>query len=151
MPLDNFIGGAGAAPGSYYPVGKISTLKQVSGATTVDAVRLTVQETMFGVVFSFTVPRTVYDAQGWDTTASQYTAIVQQYGEYEGTIGLNYFPDVNGSGNLVDTLIVTVGTPDGLVQVDVEVPISPTNLNANFNKVVAAYTAAITGVQSVAF
>lgn len=151
MPLDNFIDGAGAAPGSYSPVGKVSTLKVVSGNTTVDAVRLTVQESMFGVVFSFTVTRLVYDAEGWDAVASSYTAIVQQYGEYAGTTGVIYVPDVNGSGNLVDTLIVTVGTPDGLIGVDVQVPLSPTNLNANFNRVVAAYTAAVAGVVPVAF
>lgn len=149
MPLDNFIGGAGAAPGSYHKVGAVSTLKLVSGSTTVDAVRLTVQEDMFGVVFSFTVPRTLYDGLGWDATASAYTAIVQQYGEYEGTVGVIYVPDTNGSGNLIDTLIVTVGTPDGLVAVDVQVPLSPTNLNTNFNKVVAAYTAAIAGLVAV--
>jgi len=146
MPLDNTYGGAGGAPGSYSPVGKVSTLKIVSGSQTVDAVRLTVQETMFGVVFSFTVTKTVYDANGWDAVASEYTAIVQSLGEFAGTIGIQYVPDVNGSQELIDTLIVTVGTPDGLVALDVQVPLSTVNIAGNYNKVVNAYNAAVAGI-----
>lgn len=149
MPLDNSIDGAGAAPGSYNRVGSVSTLKLVSGNTSVNAVRMTVQETMFGVVFSFTVSQKIYDAEGWQALASQYAAIVQQYGEYEGTIGVQYVPDVNGAQQIIDTLIVTVGTPDGLVSIDVQVPLSETNLSTNYNSVVNAYTTATANLVAI--
>lgn len=142
MPLDNSIDGAGAAPGTYNKIGAVSTLKLVSGNTSINAVRMTVQETMFGVVFSFTVAQSIYEALGWQALASEYAAVVQSYGEYEGTIGLQYVPDVNGSQQIIDTLIVTVGTTDGLVSVDVQVPLTTTNVATNFDKVVNAYTAA---------
>ena len=149
MPLDNFIGGAGAAAGTYQKVGAVSSLKIVSGTQTVDAVRLSIQETTYGVVFSFTVTKLVYDAEGWDLVASDYTAIVVQYASYEGTVGVVYVPDVNGSQQIIDTLIVTVGTPDGLVSIDVQVPLSPTNLSTNYNKVVNAYTTAIANLATI--
>lgn len=149
MPLDNSIGGAGAAPGSYQKVGAVSTLKIVSGTQTVDAVRMTVQETMFGVLFSFTVTKAIYDALGWQTLASEYAAVVQSLGEFEGTQGIVYVPDVNAAQQIIDTLIVTVGTPDGLVSIDVQIPLSTTNVSANYDKVVNAYNAAIANLATI--
>lgn len=143
MPLDNAIGGAGAAPGTVQKVGAVSTLKIVSGTQTIDAVRMTVRETMFGVVFSFTVAKSVYDALGWQTLASEYAAVVQSLGEFEGTIGITYLPDVNGASEIIDTLLVTVGTPDGLVSIDVQVPLTTANVATNYDKVVNAYNTAI--------
>lgn len=143
MPLDNAIDGAGAAPGSYHKVGAVSTMKLISGSKTIDAVRMTVRETVYGVVFSFTVAKSTYDALGWETLASEYAAVVQSLGAFEGTTGIQYVQDTNGSNELQDMLIVTVGTDDGLVAIDVEVPLTTANVNTNYNKVVNAYQTAI--------
>ena len=149
MPLDNAIGGAGAAPGSYVKVGEVSTLKIITGDLTIAAVRMTVRETMFGVTFRFTVAKSVYDALGWQALASEYAAVVQSLGAFEGTTGIIYAPDSNGSGELIDTLIVTVGTPDGLVAIDVQVPLTTTNVATNYDKVVNAYTTAIANLAAL--
>jgi len=139
VPLDNSIGGAGAVPGSWTYGGAVSTSIDEAG-TPIPAVQLLVTENIYGVPFRFTVTKTVYDAEGWQALASQYAAIVQSIGAYEGTIGMQYAAEVNASNDLYDALIVTVGTPDGLNAVDVTVPLNIANENANFNRVVAAYT-----------
>jgi len=139
MPLDNAIGGAGAIPGSWTYGGAISSSIDDAGQI-IQAVQLLVTENIYAVPFRFTVTKTVYDAEGWQTLASQYAAIVQSIGAYEGTIGIQYAQEVNASNNLYDALIVTVGTADGFNAVDVTIPLSIANENANFNKVVAAYT-----------
>lgn len=136
-------GSAPPTPGTYEKVGAVSTLKLVTGTKTVDAVRMTVREKTYGVVFSFTVPKTVYDNLGWQQLASEYAAVVQNYGQFVGTQGILYVQDTNGANELMDRLIVTVGTDDGMVAIDVEVPLDPAQETTGFNKVVAAYDAAI--------
>lgn len=136
-------GSAPPTPGTYEKVGAVSTLKLVSGTKTIDAVRMTVREKTYGVVFSFTVAKTLYDNLGWQELASEYAGVVQNYGQFVGTQGIIYVQDTNGANELVDMLIVTVGTDDGLVSIDVEVPLTPASENAGFNKVSAAYDAAM--------
>lgn len=144
MPLKVDSGGSTGAPvGSYSKVGAVSALKIVSGNLTIDAVRLTVRDDIYGVIFSFTVPRAEYDALGWTTVAGEYAATVQNYGAYVGTTGISYAPDSNGSGELIDTLIVTVGTDDGLVSIDVQVPLTSSLDSSAMGKIQAAYEAAI--------
>lgn len=144
MPLKVDSGGStGATPGSYSRVGAVSALKILSGNITVDAVRLTVKDNIYGVIFSFTVPRKEYDALKWTTVAGEYAATVQNYGAYEGTTGISYAPDSNGSGELIDTLIVTVGTDDGLVSIDVQVPLTSSLDSSAMGKIQATYEAAI--------
>lgn len=144
MPLKVDSGGStGATPGSYSKVGAVSTLKIISGNLTVDAVRLTVREDTYGVVFSFTVPKSTYDALGWTTVAGEYAATVQQYGAFVGTTGISYAPDSNGAGELIDTLIVTVGTDDGFVSIDVQVPLTSSLDSSAMGKIQAAYDAAM--------
>lgn len=143
MALEPQGSGGVADAGTWQKVGAVSTLKIVSGTQTVNAVRMTVQELTYGVVFSFTVPRTVYDELGWQALAGEYAAKVQAVGSFVGTQGIVYVPDVNGSQALIDTLIVTVGTDDGLVSVDVQIPLETADSPAASAKYVDAYNAAI--------
>lgn len=136
-------GGNTAAPGSYSKVGAVSTLKQISGSQTVDAVRMTVRDNVYGVVFSFTVPKSQYDSLGWETIAGQYASTVQNYGALDGTQAIQYVQDTNAANELIDTLIVTVGTDDGLVSIDVQVPLTNA-LDSSYSGVIeAAYQAGV--------
>lgn len=135
--------GTPADAGTWRKIGAISILKYISGDTTIDAVRMKVQDLVYGVVFSFTVARTVYDELGWQALAGEYAAKVQAIGSFVGTQGIQYVPDTNGSGQIVDNLIVTVGTEDGFVSIDVEVPLATSDTPAQAAKYVDAYNAGI--------
>ena len=110
---------------------------------------MTVQDLVYGVVFSFTVPKSVYDALGWETTAGEYASTVQQIGAYVGTQGIVYVPDTNGANELIDTLIVTVGTDDGLVSVDVQVPLSNALVTSYLGQIQTAYETAMANLASL--
>lgn len=140
------VGGAAAAPGSYGKVGAVSTVKVLSADTVIKAVRMTVQEKIYGVLFSFTVTQAVYNALGWQALASEYAALIQTIGLLTGTQGIQYSRDVNASNQLVDNLIVTVGTDDLEVAVDVTVPLNVDASGASVAKITAAYDAAIAGL-----
>lgn len=141
--------GTSADAGTWEKVGVAQTIKIVTPTLTVNAVRLTVRELQYAVVFSFTVSQSVYNELGWQTLASEYASIVQTLGSYEGTQGLQYVEDVNGSNQLEDFIIVTVGDPDLVATVDVKLPLATATNAANSAKMIAAYTAVIANLAAV--
>lgn len=141
--------GTPADAGTWEKVGVAQTIKIVTPALTVNAVRLTVRELLYSVVFSFTVSQTVYNELGWQALAGEYAAIVQSLGSYEGTQGLQYVEDVNGSNQLEDYIIVTVGDPDLVATVDVKLPLATANNAANSAKMIAAYTAVVANLAAI--
>lgn len=149
MSLEPIGAGAVADSGTWEKIGAVSTLKIVSGTQTIDAVRMTVRELTYGVTFSFTVARKVYDELGWQALAGEYAAKVEAVGSFAGTQGITYIQDVNGSQELVDELIVTVGTDDGLVSVDVEIPLATADSAASAAKYVNAYNAAVANLATL--
>lgn len=154
MPLDNSIGGAGATPGSYTVIGQSPTILVQGAGTVVDAMTITVNVVTVGVVISFTVPRSVWLAAGTTAgagaggagtstgvgvLASQYAALVEALAMLAPVVAMSYAQDVNAAGNLVDVLIVTVGTPDGLQTANVTVPLDPAKEATSNNAILAAY------------
>ena len=102
--------------------GAVSTI-QVNGPDVVDAVTLNVTESAYNIPFRFTVTRKVYDAEGWKALASDYAGVIELVATYDGVFAIVYAQDTNAANDLVDTLIVTVGTDDGLNAIDVQVPL----------------------------
>lgn len=141
--------GTSADAGTWERVGTAQTIKIVTPTLTVNAVRLTVRELTYAVVFSFTVAKKVWDELGWKNLASEYASIVQTLGSYEGTQGLQYVEDVNGSNQLEDFIIVTVGDPDLVATVDVKLPLATATNAANSAKMIAAYQAVIAELAAV--
>ena len=141
--------GTSADAGTWEKVGVAQTIKIVTPTLTVNAVRLTVRELQYQVVFSFTVSQSVYDELGWQTLSGEYASIVQTLGSYEGTQGLQYVEDVNGSNQLEDYIIVTVGDPDLVATVDVKLPLATANNSANSAKMIAAYQAVIANLAAI--
>lgn len=155
MPLDNSLGGSGAAPGSYAVLKqRPDTLVQVDG-TLVPARTITAQVKTYGVVFHITVSD--YDigiaaieaaagtvAGGPDLSAAQalisgYAALIEALAILDPVQDIQYLEQVNNQGNFADYLVVTVGTPDGLQTAAVTVPLDPTKETQANNTVLAAY------------
>lgn len=146
MPLDDGLGGAGAAPGSFKVIAQSPTILVQGANTVVDAMTITINVVTVQVVASFTVPRTVWllsqtstAQEGIPTLASQYAAYIEALGMQEAVVGISYAQDINAAGYLTDVLIVTVATPDGLQTAIATVPFNPASLDAATNTILAAY------------
>jgi hypothetical protein len=101
--------------------------------------QITVQELVYDVVFSFTIPLVEWQADGTKYWAELYAGWVQAMGADDDVVGMYYAQDVNASGNLVDTMFVVVGTADGLNTTTVSIALSQLGGTAAFGKVHAAY------------
>lgn len=101
---------------------------------------ITVNDSLYGVIFSFTITRADWLGTGTQLAAQQYATWVQAIGALPSVVGLAYAQDVNSAGLLVDTLIVTVGTPDGLQTAIATVPLATSNSPAAFATIAAAYS-----------
>lgn len=124
MPVVIETGGAVAgAPNSFKVLGQRPTVLVQGGSHVIDAMTIDVQDSMYGIFFSFTIPRTEWAGDGTQNEASYYAGLVQYIAGRENTVAVAYAQDVNAAGALIDTLIVTVGTPDGLNTANVTVPL----------------------------
>lgn len=165
MPLDNNIGGAGATPGTYAVGPQSSTILVDSGGNVVDAVTISATESIYGVDFQFTVPRSAWDAAAGIAAAgaggagntgtaalelgSQYAAVIQAFGELAPVVAISYQRGINKQNLLIDQLVVTVTDPAGLSSIDVVVPLDPAQESAS-NNLILATAAGITTVANAA-
>lgn len=78
-----------------------------------DAVTVTAQDLLYGIVFSFTRSRQSWEGGAVQAAASFYAGQIQAIAQHPNVVGLSYTQDTNASGNLVDQMIVTVGSADG--------------------------------------
>lgn len=142
MPLEaggGLSGGGGAAAGSYRVLGQRPDILVRSGTDVVDAMTITVAELVYGVTFSFTIPRSEWAGMGTQGEASLYASWVQAIGAMDEVIGMSYTQDVNAAGLLRDAMVITVGTPDGLNSAEVTRPMATLNSGATFQAVRDAY------------
>jgi len=117
-------GGISAPPGSFTVLGQRPDILVQSPTSVVDAVTITVQENIYGVVFQFTIPKSQWVGMGTQGEANLYASYVQHLGGMTEVVGMAYSQDVNAAGLLVDEMIVTVGTPDLVHTADVAIPFS---------------------------
>lgn len=142
MPLEAggaLSGGGGAAQGTFKVLGQHETPLIQGANTVVNGMEITVQELTYGVVFSFTIPFAEWQADGTQYWAELYSGWVQAMGQDDDVVGMYYAQDVNASGNLVDTMFVTVGTANGLNTATVPIPLAQLNTTGAFGKVHGAY------------
>lgn len=151
MPLDDGLGGAGAAPGSFKVVSQSPTILVQGASSVVDAMTITINVLTVQVIASFTVPRSVWllsqtstAQEGVPALASQYAAYIEALGMQQAVVGISYAQDVNAAGFLVDVLIVTVATPDGAQTAIATVPFNPASLDSATNTILAAYNNLLT-------
>lgn len=151
MPLDPVGGaeGGGAAPGTFRVIGQRPDVIVRSATDVIDAETITVEENLYGVVFSFSIPKAEWKGMGTQGEAALYASWVQAIGAMPEVVGLTYSQDVTRAGLLRDVLVITVGTPDGQHEADLTWPLRTLNSGEAFGAVRAAYktltdTAALT-------
>lgn len=162
MPLDNSLGGAGAAPGSYTIVNQYADTLVALNGTAVDGQTLEAIVNVYQVWFQVTVSQASWDlaagiaaagagGAGATTAATEivgsYAAVIEAFALLDPVTDIYYQRDVNSRSLFVDQLVVTVGTPGvppGSTQV--VVALDPTQETAGNNAILAAWA----GVQTVA-
>lgn len=121
-------GGAVAAPGTFQILNVRSDIQVYGAAQVRDAVVVTVQDLIYGIIFSFTMPRSgnsSWDELGPATAGGEYTGVVQSIAAMQEVIAVGYTQEPDASGLLLDKLVVTITDPQQLSQIDVTVPLNP--------------------------
>ena len=133
MPLDKLDGGGGGAAGSYKVLLQRPDILVQGVNNVVDAV--TVQDTLYGVVFSFTRSRSSWEGGAVQAAASFFAGNIQALAEYRHVQGIAYTQDTSASGGLIDQLVVTVGTDDGDQEASFVWPLEQVDSQALYAKV----------------
>lgn len=142
--------GGGPEAGSYTVLGQRPDIMVRSVNDVIDAMTITVRENRYGVVFSFTMPRSEWLGVGTQAEAGLLASWVQAIGGHEHVIGLGYTQDVvTGSALLRDEMVITVGTPNGQHEAEITWPLRTLNTPAAFQAIDDTYanlaaTAALT-------
>lgn len=123
MALEKLDGGGGASPGQYKILAQRPDILIQGVNRVVDAVTVTAQDLIYGVVFSFTRPTSTWEGGAVQAAASLYAGNIQALAGYQHVQGLAYTQDTNASGNLIDQLIVTVGDDSGDNEVNFVTPL----------------------------
>ena len=118
MALQPVGGGGGGTSGEYTVLYQRPDILVVGVNNVQDAVTVTAQENVYGIVFSFTRSRSSWEGGAVQAAASFYSGAIRALAGYQHVLGLAYTQDTNASGNLIDQMIVTVGTDDGTQAVD---------------------------------
>jgi uncharacterized protein YheU (UPF0270 family) len=113
VALEKLDGGGGAGTGQYKILAQRPDILVQGVNRVVDAVTVTAQDLVYGVVFSFTRSRSSWEGGATQASASFYAGNIQALAGYQHVQGIAYTQDTNASGNLIDQLIITVGTDDG--------------------------------------
>lgn len=132
-------GGALAPPGSYTEIDARSIIEVYGAGNTRDAVVVTVQDNIYGIIFSFTIPRTTWDEEGFATAGGEYAGVVQAIAAMQEVIGVGYTQEPNPSGLLLDKLVVTIADPNDLAEIDVTVPLSVDSPDVAVKMITDAY------------
>jgi hypothetical protein len=113
MALEPVDGGGGGGGGKYKVLYQKPDILIQGVNNVVDAVTVTAQDKVYGVVFQFTRSRTSWEGGAVEAAASFFASNIQALAEYPHVQGIAYTQDTNASGNIVDQLSITVGTDDG--------------------------------------
>lgn len=135
MALEKLDGGGGAATGTYKVLLQKPDILQQGVNSVVDAVTATVQELEYGIVFAFTRSRSSWEGGAIQAAASFFAGNIQALAGYRHVLGIGYTQDTNPSGNLVDQLIITVGTDDGDQEASFVWPLEQIDSQAVYAKV----------------
>lgn len=138
MPLPA-VGGESGVGGSYKILYQRPDILIVGVNNVQDAVTVTAQDAIYGVVFSFTRSKASWEGGAVQAAASFYAGMIQQMAQYQHVVGLTYTQDTNASGNLVDQIAVTVGSDDGTQESTFVWPLETIGEGPAFAKVDSEY------------
>ena len=140
MPIDVVgDGGAAGSSGSVHNVTSRDTILVKADGSVVDAATISATDGIYGIDFSFTLPKTDWRAEIIQVSASDYASYIQQVAGHDHVTAAWYAPDTNAAGLLIDTLVVVVATDDGSSEAQVEIPFSQLNTPRAFARIDAAY------------
>ena len=134
MALQPVDGGEGTA-GQYKILAQRPDILLQGVNRVVDAVTVTAQDGIYGVVFSFTRSTASWEGGAVQAAASFYSGGIQALAQYRHVQGIAYTQDTNASGNLVDQLVITVGTDDGEQEASFVWPLETIDGQAVYTKV----------------
>ena len=112
----------------------------------VDAATITATDGIYGITFSFTIPKTDWRAGPIKVSASDYASYIQQIAQHDHVSAIWYAPDTNAQGLLVDTLIVQVSTDASTAET--EIPFSKLNTPGAFQQIDNTY-ATLTNIEAI--
>lgn len=112
MALQPVGGGGGAAAGTYTVLYQRPDILVLGVNNVVEAITVTVRENTYGIIFAFTRSRLSWEGGAVQAAASFFSGNIQALAAYQNVVGISYTQDTNASGNLIDQLIITVGTVD---------------------------------------
>ena len=145
-------------PGDTGPPGESGSVKDVTSRDTilvtgngdvVDAATITATDGIYGITFSFTVPKTSWKAGPIMVSASDYASYIQQIAQHDNVTAVWYAPDTNAQGLLIDTLVVQVSTADDASSATTEIPFSKLNTPAAFAQIDNTYKT-LTSIEAIA-
>lgn len=139
MALEKLDGGGGAAAGTFKVLLQKPDILQRGLTDVVDAVTATVQELEYGIVFSFTRSRSSWEGGAVQAAASFFAGNIQALAAYRHVLGIGYTQDTSVSGNLIDQLVITVGTDDGDQEASFVWPLEQIDSQAVYAKVDAVF------------
>ncbi len=139
MALEKLDGGGGGGAGSRKILLQRPDILTLGVNNVVDAITATVQDLVYGVVFSFTRSTASWEGGAVETAATFYANNIQALAGYQHVLGLGYTQDTNASGNLIDQMIVTVGTDDGDQQAQFVWPLETLDGQGVYAKVDATF------------
>lgn len=139
MPID--VQGDGGPPGESGSVRNVTsrdTIMVKADGSTVDAATISATDGIYGIDFSFTLPKTDWRAEIIKVSASNYASYIQQIAQHDHVNAAWYAPDTNAAGLLIDTLVVLVQSDSGNSDTQVEIPFSKLNTPGAFAMIDAA-------------
>lgn len=142
-------GGPPDATGKFHVIAQRPDLLVRSATDVADAMTITAQDDVYGVVFAFTITRAEWLGIGTQVAAADRAIWIQTMAQHEHVAAITYSQDTGTNGNLRDVVVITVATPDGEHTADVTWPLTTLNTPGAFGAVDAAYatltqTAALT-------
>lgn len=139
MALEPVGGGGGEASGSYRILQQRPDILVLGVSNVQDAVTVTAEEQTYGIVFSFTRSRSSWEGGAVQAAASFFAGNIRALAEYRHVQGISYTQDTNASGNLIDQLIITVGTDDGEQEASFVWPLETIDSQAVYAKADAVF------------
>lgn len=149
MSLPTLDGGPPDSSGAVKDITSRDTILVQSSGDVVDAATITATDAVFGITFSFTIPKTDWRAGPIKVSASDYASYIQQVAQHDHVTAAWYAPDTNAQGLLVDTLVVQVATPDDSSSATTEIPFSKLNTPGAFQQIDDTY-ATLTAIEASA-
>lgn len=140
--------GGGGPSASYKILTQRDDILMQGVSNVVPAVTVTALDGIYGIMFSFTRSTASWEGGAVQAAASFYAGMIQAMAQHPHVQGLAYTQDTNASGNLIDQMIVTVGTDDGEQEASFVWPLETIGEAGAFNRADAVYNNLITVANS---